>query len=73
VDVLSWDSANAKEYGPSRALLRKKGMTVDTMDLLIAVHAAAEQAVLVSHDHIFSRIAEHVDLHTLVDWATDIE
>lgn len=73
VDVLPWDSAAAKKYGPSRALLRRQGMIVDTMDFLIAMHAAAEQAILVSHDHIFPKIAEHVDLHALVDWATDIE
>jgi tRNA(fMet)-specific endonuclease VapC len=73
VDVLPWNSATARRYGTSRARLRRKGFAVETMDLLIAIHAAAEDAVLVSHDLIFSKIAEIVELHAVVDWATDIE
>ncbi len=39
------------------------------MDLLIASHAVAADAVLVSHDQAFREL--HPSL-TLIDWATDL-
>jgi predicted nucleic acid-binding protein len=39
------------------------------MDMLIAAHAIALNAVMVSHDGAFARVK---DLSALADWATDL-
>ena len=39
------------------------------MDLLIASHALAAQAILVSHDGAFEHLAPFL---TVVDWAVDL-
>ncbi len=72
VEILPWDSEAAKAYGQARAALRKRGLTVEGMDLLIAAHAASTGAILVSHDSIFRRIAALANIAATVDWATDI-
>ena len=72
VEILSWDSEAAAAYGQARAALRKNGLTVENMDMLIAAHAASTGATLVTHDSIFSRIAELANISAIVDWAKDI-
>jgi tRNA(fMet)-specific endonuclease VapC len=72
VEILPWDSEAAAAYGRARAALRKKGLTVENMDMLIAAHAASTGATLVTHDSIFSRIAELANISAIVDWAKDI-
>ncbi len=72
VEILPWDSGAAAAYGQARAALRKKGLTVENMDLLIAAHAASTGATLVTHDSIFSRIAKLANISAIVDWAKDI-
>jgi tRNA(fMet)-specific endonuclease VapC len=71
-DILPWDSGVAVVYGDARAKLRASGLTMDALDMLIAAHASAVRAVLVTHDSIFIRAAEVIDLHDPVDWATDL-
>ena len=72
VDILPWDSEAAAAYGQARAALRKQGLTVEGMDLLIAAHAASTGAILVTRDSIFSSIAELANISSIVDWANDI-
>lgn len=56
VEVLAWGSAAATQYGVLRALLEAKGMPLGNIDTLIAAHAIAADAILVTHDHAFSRV-----------------
>ena len=53
MDVLPWDSATAARYGKERASLARQGKTLAPMDLLIATHALAMDATLVSNDQAF--------------------
>ena len=71
-DILAWDSAAAMVYADARTRLRASGLTMDAIDMLIASHASAVKAVLVTHDSIFTRAAEVIDLLEPVDWATDL-
>lgn len=48
VTVLDWPEQAGLEYGRIRAYLRKKGTPIGANDLLIAAHALALDAVLVS-------------------------
>jgi tRNA(fMet)-specific endonuclease VapC len=64
VEVLPWDSGAAKKYGELRAALEREGKPVGNMDLMIAAHAIAVDAVLVTHHRVFRRIKELKS----VDW-----
>jgi tRNA(fMet)-specific endonuclease VapC len=39
-----------------RAVLERTGKPMGNLDIMIAAHALAAQAVLVTHDHVFHRI-----------------
>ncbi len=56
LDVLPWDGSAARHYGNLRAALEQQGKTVAPLDLLIASHAAAVGAVLVSNDQVFGQV-----------------
>ncbi len=56
VDVLPWDSAAATRYGVLRAALEASGTPLGNLDTLIAAHALAADAVLVTHDQAFARV-----------------
>ena len=56
-DVLPWDSAVAKRYGAVRADLQRHGKILSPLDLLIAAHALAVGAVLVTNDRAFGLVA----------------
>ena len=73
IEVFSFDSDAARKYGAARASLRKAGVSVDTMDLLIASHAGALRANLVSHDKVFQSILGHCGIVSILDWAGDLE
>lgn len=64
MDVLPWDSATAERYGTERASLQRLGRTLAPLDLLIATHALAADAVLVSNDQAFSQLTAL----SLEDW-----
>ena len=64
-----WDSAAAQAYARLRSQLKVAGKSVAEMDLLIASHALALGATLVSHDTAFQQVAAFV---SVVDWATDL-
>jgi tRNA(fMet)-specific endonuclease VapC len=56
VEVLPWNSEAAQHYARIRAALEKEGEPMGNLDLMIAAHALAEEAVLVTHDHGFRRV-----------------
>jgi tRNA(fMet)-specific endonuclease VapC len=56
VDVLPWDSAAATRYGVLRASLEFGGAPLGNLDTLIAAHALAIDAVLVTRDRAFARV-----------------
>ena len=69
IELLPWDSAVAGAYGTLRAELSATGKNLGLMDLLIASHAIAAGATLVTHDRALLQAA--ASLRT-VDWATDL-
>jgi len=56
LEVLPWDGPVATRYGNLRAELERIGRTLSPLDLMIAAHASAENAVLVSNDRAFSQM-----------------
>ncbi|NBS77945.1 MAG: type II toxin-antitoxin system VapC family toxin [Betaproteobacteria bacterium] len=48
--VLPWDSSCAAVYGRERAKLQSEGLSLSALDMMIAAHAKAVDAVLVTHD-----------------------
>jgi len=67
VTILPWESAAAEEYALLRRALTRKGLSLTNMDMLIAAHALAARATLVTNDAALLR------LHPLVkttDWTT---
>lgn len=56
VRVLPWDSNAALAYGDLRASCTAAGITLGALDMMIAAHAIAEKATLVTHDKAFSLI-----------------
>jgi tRNA(fMet)-specific endonuclease VapC len=56
LEVLTWDSAAAEAYGELRAQLERAGERMGTLDTLIAAHALAVGAILVTADKAFGRV-----------------
>jgi tRNA(fMet)-specific endonuclease VapC len=56
VAILPWDSDEARHYGHLRAALEREGQPMGNLDVMIAAHALAVGAVLVTNDHAFTRI-----------------
>lgn len=69
IRVLPWDREEADTYGRLRAKLEKNGISLGSMDMMIAAHASATGAILVTNDKAFSQVD---DLHATVNWATDL-
>jgi len=57
VDVLPWDRDAAHVYGDLRASCEAKGVALAPLDMMIAAHAVAADAVLVTRDRAFSRVS----------------
>jgi tRNA(fMet)-specific endonuclease VapC len=55
VQTLPWDSEAATRYGPLRAQLEAAGTPLGNLDTLIAAHALAVGATLVTNDQAFAR------------------
>ena len=64
VTVFAWDSEAARQYGLLRAALEEAGETMGNLDTMIAAHAQALRAVLVTHDRAFTRMNKL----TIEDW-----
>lgn len=56
VDTLAWDSAAAERYGELRAELERLGRPLGPLDTMIAAHALAADAVLISNDRAFAQV-----------------
>jgi tRNA(fMet)-specific endonuclease VapC len=54
--ILPWDSEAAQHYGQIRAALEREGQAMGNLDTMIAAHALAMGAVLVTNDRAFTRI-----------------
>jgi tRNA(fMet)-specific endonuclease VapC len=67
VQTLAWDSDAAERYGRLRAELETAGTPLGGMDMLIAAHALALRATLVTNDHAFRRVPNL----TVEDWTSD--
>ncbi|MES1196404.1 MAG: type II toxin-antitoxin system VapC family toxin [Steroidobacter sp.] len=57
LDVLPWTSNVAHHYGVMRANLERRGKVLAPLDLLIAAHALASNAVLVTNDKAFKQVS----------------
>ena len=68
VDVLAWDNATAKCYGPLRARMESQGKVLGSLDLLIASHALEKGSILVTNDQAFSQVENLV----IEDWTCSI-
>jgi tRNA(fMet)-specific endonuclease VapC len=60
MDVLPWDKPVARCYGELCATLESKGINLGGMDMMIAAHAVAVDATLVSRDKAFAQAVERV-------------
>jgi tRNA(fMet)-specific endonuclease VapC len=68
VDIVPWDSAAALSYSALRLRMMQTGKSLTANDALIAAHALALGATLVTRDTAF----DHIDTLRTVNWATDI-
>ena len=64
VEILPWDSVAARHYAAIRAALERAATPMGNLDMMIAAHALAVAAVLVTHDRIFHRV-KHLQIE---DW-----
>ncbi len=55
-DILPWTDLVAPHYGTLRAALEAKGVTIAPLDLMIAAHALAIDATLVTADQALAMI-----------------
>jgi tRNA(fMet)-specific endonuclease VapC len=56
VDVVPWDRDVTKAYGDLRAACEAEGVVLAPIDMMIAAHAVAAGATLVTRDKTFSRV-----------------
>ena len=66
VDVLPWTQSVASIYADLRASCEAAGVTLAPMDMLIAAHAKAADAILVTRDRAFGLVPDRLMLE---DWA----
>ena len=56
MDVLPWDATAATCYGELCGSLESQGINLSDFDMMIAAHAVALKAILVSRDKAFANI-----------------
>ena len=56
--VLPWDEQAATVYGNLRAHCAASGVTLASLDMMIAAHAIAAKTILVTHDKAFTRVPD---------------
>jgi tRNA(fMet)-specific endonuclease VapC len=69
IQILPWGREEALAYGRLRAKQEAAGKILGNLDMLIAAHAIAIGAFLVTTDHAFSQIS---DLLPQINWAVDL-
>ncbi len=67
--VLPWDFAAAMSYGRLRVTMEAMGKSLEVEDMLIAAHAHALGAILITRDKNFKSTAGLVQSE---NWATDV-
>lgn len=65
VKIFPWDSDAAEIYAHLRKICESDGLPLGTMDMLIAAHSVAVNAILVTNDRAFYRVKHHLSLE---DW-----
>jgi tRNA(fMet)-specific endonuclease VapC len=65
VEIFPWDSDAAEIYAQLRKICESEGFSLGTMDMLIAAHSVAVNAILVTNDKAFYRVKHHLSLE---DW-----
>ena len=70
VDILPWNSDAANAYAQLRTACENEGRPLGTMDMLIAAHSIAADAVLITNDKAFYNVKHHL---TLQDWTKPTE
>ena len=70
IRILPWDRNEASAYGQLRAKHERTGKLLGNLDMLIAAHAIAAGAILVTNNKAFAQVQ---DLEGIVNWATDLE
>lgn len=56
IDVLPWDVNVANDYGKLRANMMSQGKVLAPLDMMIAAHAFAINATLITNDKAFSQV-----------------
>ncbi len=69
IQILDWGRDEALAYGKLRANQEAMGKTLGNLDLLIAAHAIATGAILVTNDKALMQLP---DLPTTLNWASDL-
>lgn len=67
VEVLDWDRRAARAYAELRAGCEKRGVALAPFDMLIAAHAIAANAILVTRDQAFGHVKGALRID---DWTT---
>lgn len=62
VDVLPWDDTVALCFGELRSAWESKGISLAALDMMIAAHAVAVGAILVSRDKAFGQVSDRLVL-----------
>jgi len=70
VETLPWDSNAADAYAQLRTACENEGKSLGTMDILIAAHSVAADAILITSDKAFYNVKHHLKLE---DWTKPIE
>jgi tRNA(fMet)-specific endonuclease VapC len=65
VEILPWTSEVAEAYGNLRAASEAAGISLDPLDMMIAAHARAVDAILVTRDRAFARLPGNLPIE---DW-----
>lgn len=67
LQILPWGSDEAAAFARTKVKLEDRGITLATMDLLIAAQCIAAKAVMVTHDKAFALAGM-----SIADWASDL-
>lgn len=70
LEILPWDGDAAEAYAQLRAECERNGTPLGSLDLLIAAHAVAAGAILVTNDKAFSNVKHLLNLE---DWAQPLQ
>lgn len=66
VDVYAWDASAAEHHAEIRAVARARGRAAGAFDLMIAAHARALGATLVTSDKAIAKLG--IEGLTMTDW-----